>query len=95
MIILDCKGGWKIKEYQRQIAVEQILEELGEKRLLISKYQQLENLKQEPKVIEYFVLLEEIEKLEEKYRYRQTENKTITSVFRRLMNSDFKCNHEI
>ena len=84
-----------MKEYQRQIAVEQISKEIKEKESLQLKYQALESLKKEPKVIEYFELMKEIEEIETKYEHCKTNEKIIEYVFRRLMNDEFKCHHEI
>jgi len=85
-----------MKEYQRKIAIEQILETIAEKKLLTSKQKILEGFKSNPTIlaVDYFRFEKEIEELEEKYKYCNTEEKIIESVFRRLMNEDFRCHHE-
>ena len=84
-----------MKEYQRQIAIEQITKNIAEKESLKIKCQQLENLKNDPKVAEYFALLKEIEELRRKYEYTKTDEKIIASGFKWLIKDEFRCDHEI
>lgn len=83
-----------MKEYQRQIAIEQVRKDIKERETLNAKYEELEKQKQEPAVIAYFNLLEDIKLLEKKYKNYETEEEIIEWGFREII-KDFKCSHPI
>lgn len=83
-----------MKEYQRQIAIEQVRKDIKERETLNAKYEELEKQKQEPAVIAYFNLLEDIKLLEKKYKNYETEEEIIEWGFREII-KDFKCTHPI
>ena len=84
-----------MKEYQREHAILEIAKKTNEKKSLAAKKSELEELKKDPTIIKYLNLLEEIKTIEEEYRYHNTDEKIIDNVFRKLIENDFKCDHEI
>ena len=84
-----------MKEYQRQMAIEQIAKDIEERRSLVVKKNELEELKKDPKVAQYLELVKEIEKITQKYKVYKTEKEIIEYGFRRIINTDFRCHHEI
>lgn len=84
-----------MKEYQREHAILEIAKKINEKKSLVAKKNELEELKKDPAVVKYLNLLNEIKAIEEKYKYHNTEEKIVDNVFRKLIEKDFKCSHEI
>lgn len=84
-----------MKEYQRQHAIFEIAKQINEKKSLSAKRSELEKLKKEPTVVKYLNLLEEIQSIQRKYKFYNTDEKIIERVFSNLIDIDFKCHHEI
>lgn len=84
-----------MKEYQRQIVIEQITKNIKEKESLKTKYSQLEELVTDPKIMTYFALLEEIKKIKEKYNNNTTIEAIIEQGFKKYICEDFRCDHDI
>ena len=77
-----------MKEYQREYALTEIAKKINEKKTLLAKRRELEELKKDSAVVKYLNLLEEIKVVEEKYKFINTEEKIVDNVFRNLINND-------
>ena len=74
-----------MKEYQRQHAIFEVSKQINEKNSLLVKRSQLEELKKDPTVIKYLNLLEEIQSIQRKYKFYNTDEKIIERVFSNLI----------